>query len=219
MRLQIQAALRTSTANPKPSRLRPKSLSRRRRSDPCAALPLQPSRVSRKEASQVLSPMPLLAPVIYYDFVCQYVTYPIPLFSLLLGRYQADTPKIALQLDRGAPAEGLRRHTPGGKDSCLFAKTSMQQLRSGVRRLSADRGHLPKWHRTHRAGTIRVTLSSDPNAAARQPGRLSAREVSRLAPRFYIELRRRRANEFRHVAFCGKHPAQKKQMACLHRFT
>ena len=44
------------------------------------------------------------------------------------------------------------------------------------------------------------------------------REVSRLAPRFHIEFRADAPNEFRAVAFRGKHPAQKKQIARLHRF-
>ncbi len=44
------------------------------------------------------------------------------------------------------------------------------------------------------------------------------REVSRLASRFHIELRADAPNEFRPVAFRGKHPAQKKQIARLHRF-
>src|SRR6266513_5769613 len=43
-------------------------------------------------------------------------------------------------------------------------------------------------------------------------------EVSRLAPRFHIELRADAPNEFRPVAFRGKHPTQKKQIARLHRF-
>src|SRR6202023_2973123 len=44
------------------------------------------------------------------------------------------------------------------------------------------------------------------------------REVCRRAPRFHIELRADAPNEFGHVAFRGKHPAQKKQIARLHRF-
>jgi hypothetical protein len=44
------------------------------------------------------------------------------------------------------------------------------------------------------------------------------REVSCFAPRFHIELRADAPNEFRPVAFRGKHPAQKKQIARLHRF-
>src|SRR5258708_6804739 len=44
------------------------------------------------------------------------------------------------------------------------------------------------------------------------------REVSRLAPSFHIELRADAPNEFRRMAFRGKHPAQKKQIARLHCF-
>src|SRR5258707_15837631 len=47
---------------------------------------------------------------------------------------------------------------------------------------------------------------------------IERREVSRLAPRFHIELRADAPNEFGHVAFRWKHPAQKKQIARLHRF-
>ena len=47
---------------------------------------------------------------------------------------------------------------------------------------------------------------------------IERREVSRLAPRFHIELRADAPNEFRRVAFRGKHPAQKEQIARLHRF-
>jgi hypothetical protein len=44
------------------------------------------------------------------------------------------------------------------------------------------------------------------------------REVSRLAPPFYIELRPDAPDEFRPEALGGKHPAQKEQIARLHRF-
>src|SRR5438477_591765 len=46
---------------------------------------------------------------------------------------------------------------------------------------------------------------------------VEGREVSRLTPPFHIELRADAPNEFRPVAFRGKHPAQKKQIARLHR--
>ena len=42
--------------------------------------------------------------------------------------------------------------------------------------------------------------------------------MSRLAPRFHIEFRADAPDEFRRAAFRGKHPAQKKQIARLHRF-
>src|SRR5918996_2831796 len=40
----------------------------------------------------------------------------------------------------------------------------------------------------------------------------------RLGPRFYIQLRADAPNEFSPVGFRGKHPAQEKQIARLHRF-
>ena len=45
------------------------------------------------------------------------------------------------------------------------------------------------------------------------------REWSRLTPRFHIELRAPAPDEFRPVAFRGKHPAQKKQIASPHPST
>jgi hypothetical protein len=44
------------------------------------------------------------------------------------------------------------------------------------------------------------------------------REMSRLAPRFHIQFRAKVANEFRYRSCRGNHPAQKKQIAGLHRF-
>ncbi len=44
------------------------------------------------------------------------------------------------------------------------------------------------------------------------------REVRRLAARFDIELRADASDEFRRAAFRGKHPGEKKQVTCLHRF-
>jgi len=42
--------------------------------------------------------------------------------------------------------------------------------------------------------------------------------MSRLAAHFYIELRADAPKEFCRAAFRGKHPGQKKQIACLHSF-
>ena len=47
---------------------------------------------------------------------------------------------------------------------------------------------------------------------------VEGRESSRLATRFHIELRADAPDELRPVAFRGKHPAQKEQIARLHRF-
>ncbi len=44
------------------------------------------------------------------------------------------------------------------------------------------------------------------------------REVSRFAPCFHVEVRPDAPSEFRPVAFRGKHPGQKQQIARLHRF-
>ena len=46
---------------------------------------------------------------------------------------------------------------------------------------------------------------------------VEGREVSRLAPRFHVELRADAPDKFRRAAFGGKHPGQKKQVARLHR--
>ena len=47
---------------------------------------------------------------------------------------------------------------------------------------------------------------------------IKRREVSSLAPRFHIELGADPPNYFGRVAIRGKHPAQTKQIARLHRF-
>src|SRR5258706_14774345 len=47
---------------------------------------------------------------------------------------------------------------------------------------------------------------------------IESREVSCLSPHFHIESRADPPNDFRRVALRGKHPAQKKQIARLHRF-
>jgi len=47
---------------------------------------------------------------------------------------------------------------------------------------------------------------------------IERREVSRLASSFHIEFRTDPPNEFRAVAFGGKHATQKKQIARLYRF-
>jgi hypothetical protein len=44
------------------------------------------------------------------------------------------------------------------------------------------------------------------------------REMSRLAARFYIELRADAPKEFCRTAFRGRHPGQKKKIARLHSF-
>jgi len=91
-------------------------------------------------------------------------------------------PQKSLPARPGCRAEGLRRHTPGGKGSCLFRRR-LAATPKRRQRLSADRGHLPKWRPTRRAGRSASLCRAIPNVFARQ-----------------------------------KHPAQKKQIARLHRF-
>src|ERR1700730_14380253 len=47
---------------------------------------------------------------------------------------------------------------------------------------------------------------------------IERREVSRVASSFDVELGADAADEFRGAAFGGKHPGEKKQIACPHRF-
>src|SRR5581483_2798217 len=47
---------------------------------------------------------------------------------------------------------------------------------------------------------------------------IERREISRLAPRFHIELRADAPDKSRRSAFRGKHTRQKEQVARLHRF-
>ncbi len=47
---------------------------------------------------------------------------------------------------------------------------------------------------------------------------IESSEISRFPPGFHIKLRADAPNELRRAAFGGKHPGQKKQIACLHRF-
>src|SRR6266478_841526 len=53
---------------------------------------------------------------------------------------------------------------------------------------------------------------------SRDSENVERREMSRLAPRFHIELRADASDEFRPAAFRRKHPGQKKQITRLHRF-
>ena len=82
-------------------------------------------------------------------------------------------PRKSLPARPGCRAEGLRRHTPGGKDSCLFRRR-LAATPKRRQRLSADRGHLPKWPPTRRAERSRVTLSSDPKCCRATARTLSA---------------------------------------------
>jgi len=65
--------------------------------------------------------------------------------------------------------------------------------------------------------TMRVTASSEPKCWRATARALSAARCG-LACLFHIPLRADAPNEFRPVTSRGKHPAEKKQIAGLHRF-
>ena len=98
-----------------------------------------------------------------------------------------------------------------------FSEDVFEQLRSGVSdfRLIADISR--SGHRHAEPDDPRHFVERS-QMLPRDSEDVERREVSRLAPRFHIELRADAPNEFRSVAFGGKHPAQKKQIARLHRF-
>src|SRR5256886_8618145 len=99
----------------------------------------------------------------------------------------------------------------------VFSEDLLQQLRSGVSdfRLIADISR--SGHRHAEPDDPRHFVERS-QMLPRDSEDVERREVSRLAPRFYIELRADAPNEFCPVTFRGKHPAQKKQIARLHRF-
>src|SRR2546421_2637136 len=132
--------------------------------------------------------------------------------DLLLPRHLEND----FQLDRGAERKACDAIHQAAR-ALVFSKDVLQQLRSGVRDfwLIAD---------ISRSG-YRHAEPDDPRhfversqMLPRDSEDVERREVSRLAPRFYIELRADAPNEFCPVTFRGKHPAQKKQIARLHRF-
>src|SRR5947209_9322734 len=120
------------------------------------------------------------------------------------------------QLDRCAERKACDAIHQAAR-TLVFSEDVLQQLRSGVSdfRLIADISR--SGHRHTEPDDARHFVERS-QMLPRDSQDVERREVSRLAPRFYIELRADAANEFRPVAFRGKHPAQKKQSARLHRF-
>jgi hypothetical protein len=120
------------------------------------------------------------------------------------------------QLDRGAERKACDAiHQAAGV--LLFSEDVLQQLRSCVSdlRLIANIARSSDRH----------TESDDPRHFVersqmffRDREDIERREVSRLASRVHIEFRADASNEFRDATFRGKHPGNKKQIACLHRF-
>ncbi len=142
------------------------------------------------------------------EFRCE----PVPIPG---GKHQADTSKVTSS-STGVPSGRLA--TPYTKrQGLLLSEDVLQQLRSGVSdfRLIADISRSDHRHAEPDDPRHFVERSQ---MLPRGSEDVKRREVSRLAPRVHIELRADAPNEFRPVAFRGKHPAQKKQIARLHRF-
>src|SRR6266567_1581695 len=121
-----------------------------------------------------------------------------------------------LQLDRGAERKACDPVHQAAR-ALVFSEDVLQQFRSGVSdfRLIAD---IPRSGHRHAEPHDPRHFVERPQILPRDSQDVERRKVSRLAPRFHIELRADAPNEFRLAAFRGKHPAQKKQIARLHRF-
>src|SRR5205807_3801689 len=120
------------------------------------------------------------------------------------------------QLDRGAERKA-RDAIHQAARALVFSEDVLQQLRSGVSDFRLIANISRSGHRRAEPDDPRHFVERS-QMLPRDSQDVERREVSRLAPRFYIELRADAPNEFRLVAFRGKHPAQKKQIARLHRF-
>src|SRR6266852_3268858 len=99
----------------------------------------------------------------------------------------------------------------------VFSEDISQQLGSGVSyfRLIADISRSGHRHAKPDNSCYFVERSQ---MLPRDSEDIERRELSSLAPRFHIELPADPPTYFPHVALRGKHPAQKKQIARLHRF-
>src|SRR2546421_5851224 len=120
------------------------------------------------------------------------------------------------QLDRGAEWKACDAIHQAAR-ALVFSENVLQQLRSGVSDLRLIAVISRSGHRYAEPDDPRHFVERA-QMLPRDSEYIERREVSRLVPRFHIELRADAPNEFGHVAFRGKHPAQKKQIARLHRF-
>src|SRR6266566_4128031 len=121
-----------------------------------------------------------------------------------------------LQLDRGAERKtGDAIYQAAGTLVC--SEDILQQLRSGVGdfRLIAD---ISRCRHRHAEPDDPGHFVQRSQMLPRDREHVERREASCLASRFDIELRTDAPDELRPVSFRGKHPAQKQEIACLHRF-
>jgi hypothetical protein len=134
---------------------------------------------------------------------------------LRLSRLFTSHLKNDFQLDRGAEGKACRRRRLSGK-RCLF-RTRPAATPKRHRRLSAGRGYLPRRPPTRQAGRY-ASLCQRYQVLPRDSEDIERCEMSRLAPRFHIELCADAPNKFRSATFCGSIPLRKRQIARLHRF-
>src|SRR5256714_5213408 len=120
------------------------------------------------------------------------------------------------QLDRGAERKACDAIHQAAR-ALVFSKDVLQQLRSGVRDFWLIAGISRSSYRHAEPDDPRHFVERS-QMLPRDGEDVERSEVSRLAARFHIELRAHAPNKFRAAAGRGKHPAQKKQIARLHRF-
>src|ERR1700682_3134190 len=115
--------------------------------------------------------------------------------------------KNQFKLDRGAERKACDAIHQAAR-ALVFSEDVLQQLRSGISdfRLIADVTR--SGHRHAEPDNSRYFVER-PQILPRDSEDIERREVSRLAPRFHIQLRADPPNKFCCVALRGKHPAQK----------
>src|ERR1700682_3901994 len=123
--------------------------------------------------------------------------------------------KNQFKLDRGAERKACDAIHQTAR-ALFFSEDVLEQLRSGVSdfRLIADIAR--SGHRHAEPDDPRHFVERS-QMLPRDSEDVERCEVSRLAPRFHIELRSDAPNEFRRVALRGKHAAQKEQKPLPHR--
>src|SRR6266850_1484227 len=99
----------------------------------------------------------------------------------------------------------------------VFSENVLQQLGSAVSdfRLIAD---ISRSGHKHSEPDDPLHFVERSQMLPRDSEAIENRQASRRAPCFHIEFRTNAPNEFRAMAFSGKHPTQKKQIARLDRF-
>src|SRR4029077_6257689 len=124
--------------------------------------------------------------------------------------------KNELQLDRHAERKaGYTVHQSAG--AFVFCDSVLQQLRSATSLPWLLANISRSGHRDPKPDDPRHFVERSQMLPRDSEG-IERRQPSRLPACFQIEFRTDASNEFRLVAFCGKHAGQKKKIAGPHRF-